>query len=50
MMRYSTPIDSRYCGSTCSGKPGCFWSRFTATMEKLIGADFCKPSRMSSSA
>ena len=28
----------RYSGSTCSGKPGCFWSRLTATRSKSTGA------------
>src|SRR5450830_1888950 len=31
-----------------AGKPGCFWSRLTATISNLIGARFCSFSRMSS--
>src|SRR5574337_1277501 len=32
-----TPMPCRYSGRTCSGKPGCFWSRFTATSSKRTG-------------
>ncbi|MNR38501.1 hypothetical protein D3C85_1566110 [compost metagenome] len=37
---YSTPVDFRYSGRMCSGKPGCFWSRFIAISLKLMGARF----------
>ena len=33
-----TPRRFRYSGSTCAGKPGCFWSRLTATRSKGTGA------------
>ena len=35
MMWNGTPSAVRYPGSTCAGKPGCFWSRLTATSSKL---------------
>ena len=31
----------RYLGKMCSGKSGCFWSKFTAKISKLMGALFC---------
>src|SRR6218665_4002216 len=48
-MWYGTPVLARYPGSTCAGKPGCFWSRFTATRSKAMGARARSLSRMSSS-
>src|SRR5437667_221139 len=33
-----TPRSPRYRGNTSAGKPGCFWSRLTATMSKRSGA------------
>ena len=39
---------ARYSGSTCSGKPGCFWSRLTAINSKSTGARRCIFCRMSS--
>ncbi len=41
MMCQGTPIESRYFGSTCAGKPGCFWSRLTASSVKSISALAC---------
>jgi hypothetical protein len=44
-----TPVFARYSGSTCSGKPGCFWSRLTAISSKSTGARcriFCRMSSM----
>ena len=37
--RLSTWLSSQTpAGRICSGKPGCFWSRFIATMRKSMGA------------
>src|SRR3546814_2559327 len=40
-----TPSDVRYAGSTSGGKPGCFWSRLTATMSNGNGARLRRLSR-----
>src|SRR3569833_481765 len=49
MIRKGTFRRSRYSGKTCSGKPGCFWSRFTAMSSKRTGALRWSDIRMSSS-